>query len=66
MSFARPRESPLAATDTATLSRDGPCGKGVFDELIALPDVQEPPINAATMIVRFMSEEFRLGGVNAS
>ena len=56
----------MAATDTATLSRDGPCGKSVFDELIALPEVQEPHINAATMIVRFMSEEFRLGGVNAS
>jgi hypothetical protein len=66
MSFASSIESPFSATEMAKLSRDGPCGNGGFDELIALPDVQALDISTASMINRFIKEEFRLGGINAS
>ena len=66
MSLASPMESPFPAMDTARLSRVGPCGNGLFEELIALPEVQAHNITAAVMIDRFIKEEFRLGGVNAS
>jgi hypothetical protein len=63
-SRARPIESPLSAVAIARLSRDGPCGTGWFDELIALPDVHAKSTIAAPMIDRFMNEEFPLVAIN--